>query len=251
MDDPLSGKCILVTGAARRVGATVVRALHDAGASIVLHYRHAEQDAQQLAATLNARRPDSVALVQADLLDLRQLPGLVDLALARFGRLDGLINNASSFYPTPVGSITEADWLDLMGTNLKAPLFLSQAAAGALKANRGAIINMADIHAGRPVKHHVVYSIAKAGVVTLTRALARELGSEVRVNAIAPGYILWPEDNPQFDAAARQAVIEHTALKRIGTPEDIAATILFLLSSAPFITGAVIPIDGGYSAGLD
>src|SRR3954469_1246257 len=221
MDSALSGKVVLVTGAVKRVGAAIARRLHRQGAVLMLHYRSSERDAQALQAELNAARPNSVALIQADLLDLAGLPEIVKNTLSRFERLDALVNNASTFFPTPVGEITLANWDILMGTNLRAPLFLAQAAAPHLRRTGGAIVNITDIHADRPLKSYVVYTVAKAGLVGLTRSLARELGPEVRVNAVAPGPILWPEDG-SWDEVARQRTISNTLLKRTGDPDDIA-----------------------------
>jgi pteridine reductase len=237
-------KTVLITGGAKRVGAAICRRLHAAGANLMLHYRASAGEARLLQAELNHARPDSVSLIQADLLDLNKLPSVVEQTLQAFGRLDALINNASTFFPTPVGEITEAAWADLIGTNLQVPLFLAQAAAPALKRAQGAIVNLSDIHAERPLKNYVVYSIAKAGLEGLTRSLARELAPEVRVNAVAPGPILWPEDE-SFDELSRQRIISHTPLKREGTPEDIARAVHFLLADANYITGETINVDGG------
>ena len=240
----MQGKVVLITGGAKRVGAAICRRLHGAGANLMLHYRASAGEARLLQAELNGIRGDSVALVQADLLELPQLPALVERTLGTYGRLDALVNNASSFHPTPVGEIDAADWDDLMGTNLKAPLFLSQAAAPALRKAHGAIVNITDIHADRPLKNYVVYSAAKAGLAGLTRSLARELAPEVRVNAVAPGPILWPDDD-QFDELSRQRIVSQTPLKREGTPEDIARAVHFLLFDAPYVTGETIAVDGG------
>lgn len=242
----LQGKVILVTGAAKRVGAEIARTVHAAGANLALHYRSAAAEAQALAEELNARRAGSAQTIQADLLDVDRLSGLVEAVIGRFGRLDALVNNASSFYATPVGAIGAREWDDLIGTNLKAPLFLAQAAAPPLRAARGAIVNITDIHAERPLKNYPLYCAAKAGLAGLTRALALELGPEVRVNAIAPGPILWPEDG-SFDAAAQATVVSRSPLKRCGEPADIARTVLFLLADAPYVTGQILAVDGGRS----
>ena len=240
----MHGKVVLITGGAKRVGAAISRRLHAAGANLMLHYRASAGEARLLQAELNHVRPGSVALIQADILDVGKLPSLVEQTLATFGRLDGLVNNASSFFATQVGDITPAAWEDLIGTNLRAPLFLSQAAAPALKRAQGAIVNITDIHAERPLKGYVVYSAAKAGLSGLTRSLARELAPDVRVNAVAPGPILWPDDG-QFDELSRQRIVSHTPLKREGTPDDIARTVHFLLADAPYVTGETIAVDGG------
>jgi pteridine reductase len=247
---PLQEQVVLITGAGRRVGAVIARALHAAGATVVLHYRQSEAAAQALAEELR-QRPGSapVSLLQGDLLDVPALPGLIEAVLARHGRLDALINNASSFYPTPIGQIDLAAWNDLMGSNLQAPLFLTQAAAPALRASGGAVVNITDIHAERPLAGYPLYSAAKAGLLGLTRALAIELAPQVRVNAVAPGPILWPEDS-QFPTPERAAIIDHTLLKREGSPADIAAAVRFLLADAPYMTGQVLNIDGGRTAHL-
>jgi len=237
-------KVVLVTGGGKRLGAAVCRRLHAAGANLMLHYRASAGEARLLQAELNHLRADSVALIQADLLDHSKLPSLVEQTVIRFGQLDALVNNASSFFPTPVGEITAADWEDLVGTNLRAPLFLSQAAAPVLKKTQGAIVNITDIHADRPLKNYVIYSVAKAGLVGLTRSLARELAPDVRVNAVAPGPILWP-DEEQFDELARQRIISHTPLRREGVPEDVAKAVHFLLADASYVTGETINVDGG------
>ena len=239
----LAGRCVLITGGAKRLGAAVARKLHGAGAAIVVHYQRSADAAHALVAQLDALRPGSAHAVAADLLETAALPGLVQAALDRYGRLDVLVNNASSFYPTPLGSITPAQFEDLVGTNLRAPLFLSQAAAPALRATQGLIINMSDIHGQRPLKGHAVYSSAKAGVVMLTKSLARELGPEIRVNAIAPGPVMWPER--PMDEALKAEIVGKTALRRTGSPEDIARTALFLAADAPYVTGQVIAVDGG------
>ncbi len=210
----------------------------------MLHYRNSAGEARLLQAELNHLREDSVALIQADLLDLTKVSSLVDQTVNRFGRLDGLVNNASSFFETNVGDITLADWDDLIGTNVRAPLFLSQAAAPALRKTQGAIVNITDIHAERPLKNYVVYSVAKAALVGLTRSLARELAPEIRVNAVAPGPVIWPEEDG-FDELARQRIISHTPLRREGLPEDVAGAVRFLLADAPYITGETINVDGG------
>ena len=245
----MQGKVVLITGGAKRVGAATCRRLHAAGANLMLHYRVSAGEARLLQAELNHQRKDSVALIQADLLDVAKLPSLVDQTVQRFGKLDALVNNASSFFQTPVGEITPAAWEDLIGTNLRAPLFIAQAAAPALKKTQGAIVNITDIHAERPLKNYVVYSVAKAGLVGLTRSLARELAPEVRVNAVAPGPILWPDDDA-FDELSRQRIISHTPLKREGTPEDIAKAVDFLLAEATYVTGDTINVDGGRHVAL-
>lgn len=246
-ENPLSGKTVLITGGARRVGAVIARTLHAAGANVVVHYRGSAADAKAVAKELNTARPDSAALVQADLLDIKRHAALVEVAVKTFGQLDVLVNNASSFYPTPVGEITESHWNDLLGTNLKAPLFLSQAAAPALRKTRGLILNLADIHGTRPLRHYTTYCVAKAGLIMLTKSLARELGPEVRVNAIAPGPVMWPEDGA--DPALQKKIIERTLLKRSGSPEDVARTALFFCTEAPYITGQILAVDGGRSVG--
>ncbi len=240
----MQGRIVLITGGAKRVGAAICRRLHAAGATLMLHYRASAGEARLLQAELNHVRADSVALIQADLLDLNKLPAMIDQTLQTFGRLDGLVNNASSFLPSPVGAITPELWDDLIGTNLRAPLFLAQAAAPALRKSQGSIVNIADIHAERPLKNFVVYSIAKAGLVGMTRSLARELAPEVRVNAVAPGPILWPDDT-SFDELSRQRIISHTPLKREGEPDDIAKAVHFLLADATYVTGETISVDGG------
>ena len=245
---------VLVTGAARRVGAEIVRALHAAGAGVAIHYRSSAADAAALAAALNATRPgeaaETAAVFAADLLDLAALPQLIESVVSRFGRLDALVNNASSFFATPVGAIDTTAWDDLIGSNLRAPLFLSQAAAPHLEQSGGCIVNITDIHAERPLKGYALYCAAKAGLLGLTRALALELGPRVRVNAVAPGPIEWPQGTNDFPPAERAAIIEHTLLKRVGSPADIARTVKFLIFDAPFVTGQVINVDGGRTAHL-
>ena len=241
---------VLVTGAARRIGAAIARALHAAGARVVLHSHRSRAEAESLAAALEALRPGSTALVHADLKDPAALPGLAAEAVRAFGRLDGLVNNASSFYATPVGAIGEREWDDLVGTNLRAPLLLSQAAAPALRAARGAIVNIVDIHAERPLPGFAVYSIAKAGLAGLTRSLALELSPEVRVNGVAPGAILWPEGGQDFASEERSRITTQTPLGRTGTPEDVAGAVKYLLLDAPFVTGQILAVDGGRSLRL-
>lgn len=238
-------RAVLVTGAARRIGAAIARTLHAAGADIVVHCNRSRAEAEALRAELHGRRADSCAVVQGDLLDVAALDGLVAEAARAFGRLDGLVNNASSFYATPVGGIAPGQWEELIGTNLRAPFFLSQAAAPSLREARGAIVNIVDIHAERPLGGYPVYSIAKAGLAALTRALALELGPEVRVNGVAPGAILWPEDERHFSAAERGRITAQTPLGRIGAPEDVAGAVKYLLFDAPFVTGQVLAVDGG------
>ncbi|MFM2317985.1 MAG: hypothetical protein RLZZ215_606 [Pseudomonadota bacterium] len=243
IENSLTGKVALMTGAARRIGATVARALHREGATVVLHYKASAVEAKALQAELNALRADSCFLLQADLLATEQFPNLISRLVEQTGRLDVLINNASSFYPTPLGSIQEQQWEDLIGTNLKAPLFLSQAALPYLRQSHGTIINIADVHGLRPLPEFSVYCTAKAGLIMLTQVLARELGPQIRVNGIAPGAILWPE-RPMSEEQ-RTELLAKTALERMGSPEDIARTVLFLVRDASYMTGQVIAVDGG------
>jgi len=242
---PLRDQVLLITGGARRVGAQIARTLHAAGIRVLIHHRNSAAAAATLAAELNGVRAGSAAVHAADLLEPDAPGALVAATLREFGRLDFLINNASSFYPTAVGEITQGDWDELMGSNLKAPLFLSQAAAPSLRLQGGLIINIVDIHALRPLKRHPVYSVAKAGLAMLTRSLARELGPEIRVNGIAPGPVLWPES--PMDEGLKREIVNKTALKRHGSPQDIARTALFLARDAPYITGQIIAVDGGRS----
>lgn len=240
----LSGKTALITGGATRVGAAISRALHRAGAHVLIHYRNSAEAATALRDALLARRPDSASLLQADLLILSELEGLAREATAVTGRLDILINNASTFYPTPIGEATEAHWDDLLGSNAKAPFFLAQALAPQLIGQRGCIVNLVDIHAERPHHEHPIYSMAKAANAMLVKSLARELAPEVRVNGIAPGAILWPENFLQDEE--KKAILTRIPLARPGTTEDIAHTAMFLIDS-PYITGQIIAVDGGRS----
>ena len=241
---------VLVTGGAKRVGAAIVRAAHAAGARVVVHCHRSRGEADRLAAELEAARPGSAAVVQADLLDAGALEGLVERAVAAYGRLDGLVNNASTFHPTPVGGVDAGAWEDLAGTNLRAPLFLSQAAAPHLRQARGAIVNIVDIHAERPLPGFLAYTVAKSGLAGLTRALAVELAPEVRVNGVSPGAILWPEGGEAFPPAERERITVQTPLRRTGTPEDIAGAVKYFLFDAPFVTGQVLAVDGGRSLAL-
>lgn len=250
MHSNLESKVVLITGGAKRVGAAVCRELHAHGAQLMMHYNQSHAEARALQAELNLQRPNSVAIIQADLLNTAVAPSLINETIQHFGRLDVLINNASSYYATEIGQINEENWLDLMGSNLKAPAFLAQAAAAELRKQMGTIVNITDMHIERPKKGYIIYSVAKAGLVTLTKSLALELSPEVRVNAVAPGPVQWPENNPQFDEVYRQRVISQTLLKRIGNPTDIAKAVKFLIYDAPYITGHVLAVDGGRSLNL-
>jgi pteridine reductase len=241
----LCGKTALITGAARRVGAAIARTLHGAGANVVLHYRNSWESATELARELNGVRPGSAVLAKCDLLQVSQLPALADASERAFGGLDILVNSASTFYPTLVSNITNTDWIDLIGTNLKAPLFLSQATAPVLRASGGLILNLADIFAMQPLRHHSVYSVAKAGLVMLTKSLAHDLGPRIRVNAIAPGLVMSPDNG--LDNELQDIVIDRTALERPGSAADVARATLFFATQAPYITGKILAVDGGRS----
>ncbi|MFO1428651.1 MAG: pteridine reductase [Candidatus Competibacteraceae bacterium] len=244
----MSTKTVLLTGGARRIGAAIARALHRTGMNLALHYRSSSVEAATLRDELNGQRPDSVLLLQAELRNTAGLPALVEQTIDKWGRLDVLINNASSFFPTPLGRTTEADWDELLAGNLKAPFFLSQAAAPYLQAVQGCIVNLVDIYAERPLANHPVYCAAKAGLRMLTRSLALELGPDVRVNGIAPGAILWPEQG--MSDTAKTQLLSRVPLRRQGEPEDIARTVLFLVQDAPYISGQIIAVDGGRSLSL-
>ncbi|MDM8565735.1 pteridine reductase [Candidatus Halobeggiatoa sp. HSG11] len=239
----LNNKVVLITGSSKRIGASIVRQLHAHGMKIVLHYHHSKVAAEALQTELNEQRADSVMLVSGNICDLTQLNKIVQQVIENYEHLDVLINNASSFYPTPVGQVKDSNWEELLGTNLKAPFFLCQAAAPYLKKTNGCIVNLADIHGLRPLKEHSVYSIAKAGLIMLTKTLANELGPQIRVNAIAPGAILWPDND--MDDTTKQQIIANTALQRHGDAQDIAKTVLFLVRDANYITGQIISVDGG------
>ena len=243
----LAGQVALVTGSARRIGATIASALHAEGANVVIHYRSSAVDADALAARLNESRENSAVAIGADLLDTAGLPRLVDDVVAWRGRLDILVNNASSFYPTPPGTITEAQWNDLVGSNLKAPLFLSQTAMPELRKAKGSIVNLVDIHARRPLRNHPVYGPAKAGLAMLTLSLAKDLAPDIRVNGVAPGAILWPED--EMTDATKQSILEQIPMGRAGDPTDIAGCVVWLVRDAGYVTGQIIAIDGGRSIG--
>jgi pteridine reductase len=239
----LTGKVALITGAARRVGAQIARSLHAEGMDLVLHYQSSQAAAEALKSELELSRPDSVMLFQANLERCIEFPGLIERVRAFRGRLDVLVNNASSFYPTPLGDASEDQWDQLMGSNLKGPFFLTKEAAPMLRSASGCVINLVDIYALRPLGKHPIYSIAKAGNAMMVKALARELGPHVRVNGVAPGVILWPEKEP--GDATKVKILARTALKRAGTPLDVVRTILFLIRDADYITGQVIAVDGG------
>jgi pteridine reductase len=243
----LKGKVALVTGAARRIGAAISRCLHAQGANVAVHYRGSAADAHALCAALNALRPDSALAVQADLTAIASLPALVDTVTAWAGRLDILVNNASSFYPTPLGEVTESDWDDLVGSNLKAPLFLAQAALTELSKAGGVIINIVDIHAQRPLRDHALYGAAKAGLVMLTRALAKDLAPAIRVNGVAPGAIMWPEAG--LSEQAKATILRQVPAGRPGDASDVAGCVLYLVRDATYVTGQIIAVDGGRSIG--
>jgi len=243
----LDGRWALVTGAAKRIGAVIANTLHAAGANVAIHYHRSGAEAEQLAGELNIRRANSAFTVSADVRDIAALEQMAKAVLRRTGRLDVLINNASNFYPTPLGTVTDEQWHDLVGSNLKAPLFLSQAVLPALRAARGVIVNIVDVHSQRPLRDHPVYGAAKAGLAMLTRSLAKDLGPHIRVNGVSPGAILWPDEGMSDEL--RTAIIRQTALKRSGEPQDIAAAVLFLVRDAPYVTGQIIAVDGGRSVG--
>jgi pteridine reductase len=233
----------LITGAGRRVGAVTARTLHAAGYDLALHYRRSADDARALAGELERQRGGSTLLLQAELADLPALPAMIEQLLAHYGRLDALVNNASAFFPTPLGTVTPQQWNELFASNAQAPFFLSQAAIPALREARGGIVNMVDIYAERPLAEHPLYCMAKAALAAMTRSLALELGPEIRVNGVAPGAVLWPSDGKPY--ADQQTMLARTPLQHAGTPEDVAGAVLWLLRDAPYVTGQIIRVDGG------
>jgi pteridine reductase len=241
----MTAKVVLITGAGRRLGAQITQSFHSRGYHVLMHYRSSVAEAQLIASSLNAARPDSVHLCRADLLDTPALPSLIDEAAAVWGRLDVLVNNAASFYPTSFGTVTGKQWDDLLDTNLKAPFFLAQAAAPQLRRWEGCIVNIVDIHAERGLQGYTAYSISKAGLAAMTRFLAKDLAPEVRVNGVAPGAILWPEGNEE--TTERAEILSRIPLQRTGDPEDVARTVVFLADDAPYITGQILAVDGGRS----
>ena len=245
--ESLEGRWALVTGAARRIGAAIAEALHQAGAGVIIHYFNSAESADALADRLNGERAGSALTVQCDLRETSELDRMLTEVVTRSGRLDVLINNASSFYPTPPGSISAEQWHDLIGTNLKAPLFLSQAALPHLRKTHGTIVNIVDVHWQRPLRNHAVYGAAKSGLAMLTRSLAKDLGPDIRVNGVAPGAILWPEAG--LSERTRESIIQQIPLKRAGEPRDVAAAVLFLVRDAPYVNGQILAVDGGRSVG--
>ncbi|MBK7352970.1 MAG: pteridine reductase [Nitrosomonas sp.] len=245
-----NNKVILITGGAKRVGSAICRQLHAQGANLVIHYRSSQEEAEVFRDSLEAIRPQSVLLIKADLLNVDQFPNLIEQIVLHFGQLDVLVNNASSFFSTPIGKFTDEAWHDLIGSNLKAPLFLSQAAAPYLIKQKGCIINIVDIHVDYPLKNHVIYNCAKGGLAALTRSLALELAPDIRVNGVSPGPILWPLTGDWANASVQQEIIDRTLLKRCGEPEDIAKAVNYLINDAPFVTGQIIAVDGGRSINL-
>lgn len=241
--NPSTQPVALITGAAKRVGAAIARHLHAHGFNVVMHHRASATEAAALAAELESRRAASALVVPADLGDVAALQGIVDATIARFGRIDALVNNASAFHPTPIGQATEADWSALFDSNAKGPFFLAQAAAPHLRAAHGAIVNLVDVYGERPLREHTVYSMAKAANAMLVKSLAVELGPEVRVNGVSPGAILWPESGKS--EAAKEAMLAKTALKRVGSPDDIAEAVRWLLQDARYTTGQILAVDGG------
>jgi len=237
----------LITGGARRIGAEIACTLHAAGFNIAIHCRHSLKDANTLANKLNTARANSASVFSADLINKIEIDELAKALKKKWGRLDALINSASSFYPTPLKDASEDQWDDLMGSNLKAPFFLAQAFAQSLQEARGCIINIADVHAERPLKHHAIYCAAKAGNIMLTKALARDLAPSVRVNGVAPGAIMWPESESELNADQQAEILQRIPLGRAGEPSDIARTVRFLICDAPYITGQILPVDGGRS----
>lgn len=246
----MEDKVVLITGGARRVGAAICRWLHQRGARLVIHHRASHAAADTLQQELEQARPGSIAVLQADLLEMSSIPALVDAAVQQFGRLDALINNASSFFATPIEACSEQAWHDLIGSNLKAPLFLAQAATPHLRKQRGCIVNIVDIHVEHPLKHYILYNAAKGGLAALTRSLAVDLAPEIRVNGVSPGPILWPETGEWQDQTVLDHIISRTLLQRMGEPDDIARTVHFLIHDAPYITGQIIAVDGGRSIHL-
>ena len=246
-NDGKSRPVALITGAARRIGATLARCLHAAGYDLALHYRSSRDELDALIAELESARPESTLSPHADLTDVAKLAGLVAATLDRYGRLDALVNNASAFYPTPLATVTPSQWDELFAANARAPLFLAQAAAPHLAGRNGAIVNLVDIYAERPLPRHSVYCMAKAALAAATLALAQELAPLVRVNGVAPGAVLWPDDK---DEAARKELVARTPLQRAGTPEDVAGAVLWLLRDARFVTGQIIRVDGGRSLSM-
>lgn len=244
-DNQLSDKVALITGGTRRIGKAIAEKLHREGMRVMIHYRSSRKDTDSLLAEFNAVRPDSAASVQGDLTDVATPEHIILETAHAFGRLDALINNASTFYPTAIDEATEQQWQDLMATNLKAPFFLSQAAATLLRQYQGSIVNIVDIYGQRPLKSHSIYCASKAGLIMLTKALARDLAPSVRVNAVAPGAILWPQNDP--DEISQKRIIALTPLKRMGTPAEVAAVVAFLIRDATFSSGQVIDVDGGRS----
>jgi len=243
--NPQSGKVALVTGAARRIGAEIARTLHDAGMNIVLHYHSSEEEAVTLCQQLNDQRSKSAIAVCADLQEAESSKALIHSAIAGWGKLDVLVNNASQFYRTIIGKVTDYAWEDLMGSNLKAPFFLAQAAALALAETRGCIVNITDIHSERPLKDYSVYCLSKSGLLMMTKSLAKELGPKIRVNAVAPGRIIWPEGENALSDEEKKIIIDETVLKRPGHPENVAKAVLFFIRDADYITGQVLNVDGG------
>jgi pteridine reductase len=238
----VKSKTVLITGAAKRIGAAIAEYLHQAGMNIVIHHNTSEKEALELTEKLNQIRPDTATTIQADLEQHASCSKLIDNALSFKNGIDVLINNASAFYPTPVDTLNEEQWNEIININLKSPLFLSLLATDSLRKNNGCIINITDIHGNKPLKDHPVYSVSKAGLITLTQSLAKELAPDIRVNAISPGAITWPDS---MDEKLKKIILDHSALKKTGSMEDICKAALFLINDADYITGQTINIDGG------
>lgn len=245
VETALAGQVALITGAARRIGAEIAKTLHEVGMNIVLHYYASEEEAMNLYQQLNKKRHHSALVVRAELLDPESGKFLIKQALSAWNRLDVLVNNASRFYKTELGEVTDFEWDDLLNSNLKVPFFLAQAAAPHLRKTKGSIINITDIHGERPLRQYSVYCISKGGLTLMTKALAKEWGPDIRVNAIAPGAVIWPEGENVLSDTEKQNIIDHISLQRIGSAEDIAKAVLFFVRDATYVTGQILAVDGG------